>query len=378
MKSNQRVRFLTAAALAIGAASFSYAEDRPAAGSDRTNNSDTSRNDRQDRAGDNSNRSSSNNANSPDTQAVAVVIVKTVDAALNGDVRQISQNFGQRDQRRFEDANKDQAQQQNTRLQQATADLKRNYREKYNKDLSLADASKTFGSDFIRPSGGADTGDRARPAGSRIEGSGTGASNTTGSGAAGSGTGAGTSPNIGDGTTGPRGSGSSGSDRTITANSGASGNGTPGSSDNTGIVGTPSRNNDTASSQSVSIPASHGLAEVRLNLVKEGSDWKINVPSTLTPDRLQDNLARELNRANDMKAQWPADANDAQRALAHHVFIAVMDQDSSRTNGADRGAGTDRNSNSSDRDRDRDRNTGSTGTGTGSGAGNSTTGGKQQ
>jgi hypothetical protein len=372
MKSNQRIRFLAAAAIAIGAASFSYAEDRPAAaGSDRTNPSDTSRNDRQDRAGDNSNRSSNNNnANSPDTQAVAVVIVKTVDAALNGDVRQISQNFGQRDQRRFEDANKDQAQQQNSRLQQAAADLKRNYREKYNKDLSLADASKAFGSDFIRPAAAADTGDRARPAGSRIEGSGTGANNTTGSGAAGS-SGASATPNIGDGTTGPRGSGSSGSDRTITANSGASGNGTPGSSDNTGIVGTPSRNNDTANSQSVSIPASHGLAEVRLNLVKEGSDWKINVPSTLTPDRLQDNLARELNRANDMKAQWPADANDAQRALAHHVFIAVMDQDSSRTNGADRGAGTDRNSNSSDRDRDR--NTGSTGTG--SGAGNSTTGG---
>jgi hypothetical protein len=100
------------------------------------------------------------------------------------------------------------------------------------------------------------------------------------------------------------------------------------------------------SAQSLTIPASHGMPEVRVSLVKEGNDWKLSVPSTLTPERLQSNLSRELTRVNEEKSQWPTDATEAQRAVAHHVMLAIMDQDSQQ-NGANHGAagsGTDRNS----------------------------------
>jgi len=39
-----------------------------------------------------------------------------------------------------------------------------------------------------------------------------------------------------------------------------------------------------------------------------------------------------------MKDQWPADANQAYQMVAHHVFMALYDVDSSQSGGA--GAGT--------------------------------------
>lgn len=341
MKSNQRIRFIAVASLAIAGAPFTYADDRPTSGSNTTDRpaaSDT-------RAGT---LSGTNAQDRIDTQAISQTVGKTVDAALSGDIRQLSQNFDRSSQRRFDDASKDQRQQNND-LQKVSMELKRSFREKYHKDIALADASQVFGADFLRStssSSASDLNDRARTAGSRTEGTG----NTTGAGT----TGTGTTPNIGDGTTGPRGSGSAGAPRTITSNSGTSGNGSPGSSDNNTGVAINSRTQDMAS-QTVSIPASHGLPEVRVPLVKDGADFKISVPSTLTPARLQANLSRELTRANDMKAQWPDDATQAQRALAHHVMLAVMDQDSSRQTDRDSGADNQRD-NRSDRTTSSDRN----------------------
>jgi hypothetical protein len=353
MKSNQRLRFIAVASLAIAGASFTYADDRPTSGSitaDRPAASDA-------RSGT---LSGTNAQDRSDTQAISQTVGKTVDAALSGDIRQLSQNFDRSSQRRFEDATKDQRQQNNSNLQQVSMELKRNFRDKYHKDIALADASQAFGSDFLRStssSSASDLNDRARTAGSRTEGTSntnTSSGNTTGTGTTGTGT-TGTTPNIGDGTTGPRGSGSAGAPRTITSNSGTSGNGSPGSSDNNTGVGTNARTQDMAASQTVSIPASHGLPEVRVPLVKDGADFKINVPSTLTAERLQANLARELARANDMKAQWPDDATQAERALAHHIMLAVMDQDSSKQTDRDHGADNQRD-NRSDRTTSGDRN----------------------
>ena len=126
----------------------------------------------------------------------------------------------------------------------------------------------------------------------------------------------------------------------------------------------------------MTVPASHGLPAVTLSVVKEGNDFKLNVPDTLTPQKLQQNLSRELARCNDMKAQWPQDAGEAQKALAHHVLLAVMDQDSSHQQqertGA--GAGSDINSRTgtdtgagSSIDRNRSGNSASPGVGTGAG-----------
>jgi hypothetical protein len=384
MKSTPRTRFLAVASLAIGAASFAFAADTPPSG-DRPSASDTRSNttngtnttDRQDRSTDLSSRTSTHdNANSPDHQAFSQLLGKTVDAALNGDVQQISQNFYQADQKRFDEGNKDQAQQQpDKQLQQASADLKKSFQEKYHQELSLADASTVFGSDFLRPAG--DIGEGARPAGARIGGSQSDTGNLSSR--------SNTDNNHNTGNTG-----NTSSDRTAatpsdrSTSNGTASTATPSdrsASNGTGSAATPSdraTSNGTGSTatsadhstaghtgsaagdvmphtKTMTVPASHGLPAVTLSMVKQGSDWKLNVPDTLTPQRLQQNLTRELSRCNDMKAQWPQDANQAQKALAHHVLLAIMDQDSTRNGAAHEG--TDINSRSG---ANRDRSTSST------------------
>jgi len=50
----------------------------------------------------------------------------------------------------------------------------------------------------------------------------------------------------------------------------------------------------------------------------------------MTADKLQTNLAKHLDEVNQMKDQWPADANQAYEMIAHHVFMAFYDIDSSK------------------------------------------------
>jgi len=370
MKSTPRTRFLAVASLAIGAASFAFAADTPPSG-DRPSATDTRSNDtngtnttdRQDRSTDLSNRTSAHdNANAPDHQAFSQLLGKTVDAALNGDIQQISQNFYQADQKRFDQGTKDQAQQPDKQLQQASADLKKSFQEKYHQELSLADASTVFGADFLRPAG--DIGEGARPAGARIGGSQTdtgnlnsrsntdNSNNTGNTGNTSNNGNAGNTNNTGNnGTEHTGATGNTSSDRPAASSSDRSHptdtGSTASSSDRPRASGTSSGAAADAMphTKTMTVPASHGLPAVTLSMVKQGSDWKLNVPDTLTPERLQQNLTRELSRCNDMKAQWPQDANQAQKALAHHVLLAIMDQDSHQGNDLNAHHGADRDSN---------------------------------
>jgi hypothetical protein len=76
----------------------------------------------------------------------------------------------------------------------------------------------------------------------------------------------------------------------------------------------------------VTFPASHGMPNVYIPLVNEFPGvWKIDVPDSVDGRKLYDNLLSHLTMANEMKDQWPADVNDAYRAVSHHVFMAIMD-----------------------------------------------------
>jgi hypothetical protein len=105
---------------------------------------------------------------------------------------------------------------------------------------------------------------------------------------------------------------------------------------------------DAPNAVSATIPSSHGMPGVAVSLVREGGDWKINVPDTLTPQRLVENLARQLSMANQRREQWPEDAKQAQQAIAHHVMMAITDTDAAAggrgAGGAD--AGRDRSAGS--------------------------------
>jgi len=61
-------------------------------------------------------------------------------------------------------------------------------------------------------------------------------------------------------------------------------------------------------------------------LIHEATGWRIDVPDSLDAGKLRSNLVAHLNEVYGMKDQWPADVNDAYRAVSHHVLMAVMDK----------------------------------------------------
>ena len=87
------------------------------------------------------------------------------------------------------------------------------------------------------------------------------------------------------------------------------------------------RNDPGRNVASVRIQASHGMPALTVPMVHEAPDaWRIDVPNTLTAEKLRANLLAHLTAANQMKDQWPADVNQAQAMVAHHVLMALMDQ----------------------------------------------------
>jgi len=74
----------------------------------------------------------------------------------------------------------------------------------------------------------------------------------------------------------------------------------------------------------VTIPASHGLPELKINMIHEAPDmWKIDVPDSVDGPRLQQNLIAHLNACQQMQDKWPTDVNEAYRAVSHHVLMAI-------------------------------------------------------
>jgi len=77
----------------------------------------------------------------------------------------------------------------------------------------------------------------------------------------------------------------------------------------------------------IQVAASHGMPALTIPIVHEAPDrWKIDVPDTLTADKLKANVLAHLTAADEMKDQWPADVNQAYAAVTHHVLMALMDQ----------------------------------------------------
>ena len=76
----------------------------------------------------------------------------------------------------------------------------------------------------------------------------------------------------------------------------------------------------------VQVAAGQGGAALTVPMVHEAPDrWKVNVPDTLTADKLKQNLLAHLNAAGN-PAQWPADVNQAYAQVSRHVLMAVLDK----------------------------------------------------
>jgi hypothetical protein len=74
----------------------------------------------------------------------------------------------------------------------------------------------------------------------------------------------------------------------------------------------------------VMIPQSHGMAAVSVPFVHEAGGWKINIPDSIDANKLRDGVQGALTRCDDMKDKWPADVNDAYRAVSHDILIGII------------------------------------------------------
>lgn len=73
------------------------------------------------------------------------------------------------------------------------------------------------------------------------------------------------------------------------------------------------------------VAGGNGYSSLAVPLVCQKGDWKIEVPNTLTAERLRQNLTQALSDINQHSAQLPKNETDAYRQVAHHVLAAVMD-----------------------------------------------------
>jgi hypothetical protein len=260
------------------------------------------------------------------------------------------------------DRDRIQAQKPDTnQLDQSTKALGDAWKSKFGQDFDITDEKQPFAAFMIMNGESAE----ARTAGATM-GPGASAGSTYG-GTSSSGTGtSGASAGTSSGTSNSGAGASAGISGTgAGASAGISSNGTSGTSGAAGTSGgaysgtSGQGQAQQASAQEgqkahVMVPASHGLPEVTVNLVKEGGDWKIDIPDSIDANQLSQNLQTQLQQAQSMQSRWPADQNRAQAALAHHVLLALEGRSSSAS-----GAGSDN----------------STGGGTGTGAGSSGTSG---
>jgi hypothetical protein len=76
----------------------------------------------------------------------------------------------------------------------------------------------------------------------------------------------------------------------------------------------------------VMLPASHGLPALTIPMVKDHEAFRVDIPDQVNGDQLKQGLQDHLTEVDNMKDQWPTDKLDAQRAIVHHVFMAVLNK----------------------------------------------------
>jgi hypothetical protein len=235
---------------------------------------------------------------------VRQILSQTAQSAVTkGGAKDLSQQFSQADQDRIKDWAKD-----TTQLDQAIDQLRQAYKEKYQQDLDLSKSSEmVFTAQFFRIGGG---GDSARQAAARIGSDASAAGGAVRDAASAGATG---QQQIDAAKT----AGAAGTDAAQAASSAIGGQG---------------------NSFIVVIPAGHDQPETSLKLVKEASGWKIDLPEGVDSQKLSQNLQQQISSCTASKDKWPADANEASRAISHSIFV-VFAADSAASGAGATGAG---------------------------------------
>ena len=236
---------------------------------------------------------------------VRQVLSQAANAAITkGGAQSLTQQIAQADQERIKDWAKD-----TTQLDQAIDQLRQAYKDKYQQDLDLSKSSEmVFTAQFFRIGG---AGDASRQAAARI------GSDASAAGGA-----------VRDAAS----ANATAQQRTDAAK-------TVGSASSDAAQAASSAIGGAAGAPMVTIPAGHDQPEIALKLVNEGGSWKIDLPEGVDAQKLSQSLQQQISSCTAMKDKWPADANEASRAISHSVFV-VLGTPSSSSSSSATGAGS--------------------------------------
>ncbi|HEX4056048.1 MAG TPA: hypothetical protein VHX86_17430 [Tepidisphaeraceae bacterium] len=76
----------------------------------------------------------------------------------------------------------------------------------------------------------------------------------------------------------------------------------------------------------VTLKATHNMAELKVPLIYESGNWRINVPNNEDASALRQNLVDHLSAVSDASAHWPKDEDVAYRMVTRHVLLAALNQ----------------------------------------------------
>ncbi len=76
----------------------------------------------------------------------------------------------------------------------------------------------------------------------------------------------------------------------------------------------------------VTLKAMHNMAELKVPLIFESGNWRINVPNNEDTSALRQNLVDHLSAVSSNRARWPKDEDAAYRMVTRHVLLAVLNR----------------------------------------------------
>jgi hypothetical protein len=200
----------------------------------------------------------------------------------------------------------------NPELDGRIAQLQQDWKAKYGAEFDIKDEDALYGQGFAMISEG-EIGDTARTAGERLNADGT---------------------RVGDTASGTANVGGVKADANVNTETGRAdvnvdnqtGVDAPKANTDGQTAADTNRNDPGRNVASVKIAASHGMPEVTVPLIHEAGGWKIDIPDSVDANKLRDNLKNALTSVGEHKDKWPADANEAYRAVTHKVLLALMDK----------------------------------------------------
>jgi hypothetical protein len=304
---NKRFAIVAAAAMAVGGASFSWAQDKDL--SDKTKDAATGVRDKTAETVGIGSADQASQHQSPHAEAIHDVMAQVAEAALTKDgLDDIAERLVDADRNRLGQG--DDALKSDDTLNGTIDQLGKDWKAKYTNEFDIKDEDKVYNTSFAMITEG-ETG--ARTASDKISGDATKTDSTASGSARVGGVSGDATVNTDTGTAKVNVDNNTGVDKPAVNTDGQT-------------AADTNRNDPGRNMATVRIAASHGLPALDVPMIHEAGGWKLDIPDSVDNAKFKANISAALSDISSKKDQWPADADEAYRHVTHRVLAALFDK----------------------------------------------------